>query len=214
MLDLGWSEILVIAIVLIIVVGPKDLPRMLRSFGRTMTKLRSMAGEFRSQFDDALKEAELDDVRQTINSARKMNPARELRDAMNPLKQAGEELRSDLDRTMKSGKPAGAADQSGKTLATKDPAAPQARSEKAAESQSGLNGKSAAGNAAQETASAKAQPKPAPGTTTKAKPTAGTKKTAAASKASGASARKAPVKPKAVRAAPKKTAASKKTGDA
>ena len=59
MFDLGWPELLVVALVLIIVVGPKDLPAMLRTFGKTTRKLRSMAGDFRSQFDDALKEAEL-----------------------------------------------------------------------------------------------------------------------------------------------------------
>ncbi|AZN72196.1 twin-arginine translocase subunit TatB [Georhizobium profundi] len=114
MLDLGWGEILVIAIVLILVVGPKDLPRVLRTFGRTMTKLRSMAGEFRSQFDEALKEAELDDVRKTVNDARSLNPARELRDALNPLKQAGDDLRSDINKAMRD-KP---------TVAQKDPSAP------------------------------------------------------------------------------------------
>jgi sec-independent protein translocase protein TatB len=101
MLDLGWGEILVIAIVLILVVGPKDLPRVLRGFGRTMNKVRAMAGEFRSQFDEALKEAELDEVRKTVSDARKLNPTKDLRDAMNPLRKAGEELKSDLDRTMR-----------------------------------------------------------------------------------------------------------------
>jgi sec-independent protein translocase protein TatB len=49
MFDVGWSEMLVIAVVLIVVVGPKDLPRMLRQFGRTTSKLRAMAGDFRRQ---------------------------------------------------------------------------------------------------------------------------------------------------------------------
>lgn len=135
MLDLGWTEIVVIAVVLIIVVGPKDLPQMLRSFGRTMKKLRSMAGEFRSQFDEALKEAELDDVRKTVSDARKLNPARELRDAMNPLRKAGEEIRDDLDRTFKKeseNRPAGPSGKPGQTdkpgdaekVAKPDPAAP------------------------------------------------------------------------------------------
>jgi Tat protein translocase TatB subunit len=46
MFDIGWPELLVVAIVLIVVVGPKDLPPMLRAFGRTTKKLRSMASEF------------------------------------------------------------------------------------------------------------------------------------------------------------------------
>ncbi len=98
MLDVGWTELVVIAIVLIIVVGPKDLPPMLRTFGRMMTKMRGMAGEFRQQFDEALKEADLDDVRKTISDAQKLNPAHSLREAMNPLRQMGNEIKADLQK--------------------------------------------------------------------------------------------------------------------
>ena len=98
MLDIGWSELLVIAVVLIVVVGPKDLPPMIRAFGKTMAGLRKMAGEFRSQFDEALKEADMDDVRQTISDVRNLNPTNSLRDAMNPLRQLGNEIKSDLQK--------------------------------------------------------------------------------------------------------------------
>ena len=96
MLDIGWSELLVIAVVLIVVVGPKDLPPMLRAFGKMTTRLRSMAGEFRAQFDEALREADLDDVRKTINDAQRLNPVNSLRDAMSPLRQTASEIRSDF----------------------------------------------------------------------------------------------------------------------
>ncbi|MBD9372156.1 twin-arginine translocase subunit TatB [Rhizobium sp. ARZ01] len=96
MLEVGWTEILVIAIVLIIVVGPKDLPQMLRTFGRMVTKLRGMAGEFRQQFDEALREADLDDVRKTISDAQSLNPMNAIRDAVNPLRQMGDDIKSDL----------------------------------------------------------------------------------------------------------------------
>src|SRR5690606_27655931 len=95
---LGWSEILVIAIVMIVVVGPKDLPRVLRSFGRTTTKLRAMAGDFRRQFDDALREAELDDVKTLVDDVRKLDPRNELRKHLNPLEQAGRDIKGDLDK--------------------------------------------------------------------------------------------------------------------
>jgi sec-independent protein translocase protein TatB len=98
MLDVGWTELVVIAVVLIIVVGPKDLPPMLRTFGRMMTKMRGMAGEFRQQFDEALKEADLDDVRKTISDAQRLNPAHSLREAMNPLRQMGNEIKADLQK--------------------------------------------------------------------------------------------------------------------
>jgi len=107
MFDIGWPELLVVAIVLIIVVGPKDLPKMLRAFGRTTKKMRQMAGEFRGQFDEALKEADLDDVRKTINEARSLNPMNQIRDAVNPLKQAGEDIKQNLKDSVIDGKPSG-----------------------------------------------------------------------------------------------------------
>ena len=99
MLDVGWTEILVIAIVLIIVVGPKDLPQMLRTFGRMVAKMRGMASDFRQQFDEALREADLDDVRKTIGEAQKLNPLNTIRDAVNPLRQMGEDIKADLQKT-------------------------------------------------------------------------------------------------------------------
>lgn len=101
MLDLGWPELLVVAIVLIVVVGPKDLPRMLRTFGRTTSKLRSMAGDFRRQFDDALKEAELDEVKGLADQARKLDPRNEIKKHLSPLEKAGKDVREGLDRAMK-----------------------------------------------------------------------------------------------------------------
>ena len=96
MLDIGWPELLVVAIVMIIVVGPKDLPKMLRTFGRTTNKLRSMAGDFRRQFDDALKEAELDDLKSLADTARSMNPTNEIKKNLNPLNKIGDEIKKDL----------------------------------------------------------------------------------------------------------------------
>lgn len=98
MLDVGWTELVVIAIVLIIVVGPKDLPPMLRAFGKMMTKMRGMANDFRQQFDEALKEADLDDVRKTLADAQKLNPAHTIREAMNPLRQMGNDIKADLQK--------------------------------------------------------------------------------------------------------------------
>lgn len=98
MLEVGWSEILVIALILIIVVGPKDLPGMLRNFGKMATRVRSMANDFKGQFDQAMREAELEDVTKGINDIRKLNPTNSLRDAINPIRQLGEGIRSDLQK--------------------------------------------------------------------------------------------------------------------
>lgn len=99
MLDIGWTELLVVAVVLIVVVGPKELPHMLRTFGKTMTQLRRMATDFRSQVDDALKEADMEDVSSAVRDVRKLNPASQLRDAMNPLRQTARDLENDLKKS-------------------------------------------------------------------------------------------------------------------
>ncbi|WP_345803523.1 Sec-independent protein translocase protein TatB [Mesorhizobium sp. YIM 152430] len=121
MIDLSWSEILVVAIVLIVVVGPKDLPRLLRSFGKTMSTVRSMAGDFRKQFDEAIKEADLQDLKSLADDARKLNPASEIKKALNPMEQAAKDVRSGLDKAMKPATPISAE----KPASTPQPAAPQ-----------------------------------------------------------------------------------------
>lgn len=106
MLDVGWSELLVIAVVLIVVVGPKDLPPMLRAFGRMSRKFTTMAGDFRKQFDDALNEADMGDLRQTMSDVQRLNPVNSLREAMNPLRQAAEDLRTDIKKSVDTPTPA------------------------------------------------------------------------------------------------------------
>src|SRR5215217_6933897 len=101
MFEVGWTEMLVIAIVMIVVVGPKDLPNMLRTFGRTTAKLRAMASDFQRQFNDALKEAELDDVKKSVDELRSLNPAAEIKKQLNPFEKAAADVRSGLDAAMK-----------------------------------------------------------------------------------------------------------------
>jgi sec-independent protein translocase protein TatB len=96
MFDIGWTEMLVIAVVMIVVVGPKDLPRMLRTFGKTTAKLRAMAGDFQKQFNEALKEAELDDVKKSVDELRSLNPANEIRKQLNPFEKAAADVRAGL----------------------------------------------------------------------------------------------------------------------
>ena len=69
MLDLGWSELLVIGIVALIVVGPKDLPVLFRNLGRFMGKARGMAREFSRAMNDAADESGVRDVAKTFKSA-------------------------------------------------------------------------------------------------------------------------------------------------
>ena len=64
----GYSEMFLIAVVAIIVIGPKDLPRVLRALGKTMAKMRGMAREFQGHLDGAMKEAGLEDVKKELQN--------------------------------------------------------------------------------------------------------------------------------------------------
>lgn len=74
MFDIGWTEILVIAIVAIVVIGPKDLPRAMRAVGQWTARLKRMGREFQGQFNEAMREAELDGVQNEIKSLSKIDP--------------------------------------------------------------------------------------------------------------------------------------------
>jgi sec-independent protein translocase protein TatB len=62
--DIGWSELVVIGVVALIAIGPKELPTVLRTLGQYMGKIKRMSAEFQGQFQEALREAELSDLKQ------------------------------------------------------------------------------------------------------------------------------------------------------
>jgi len=74
MLDFSWSHILILLIVALVVVGPKDLPRLMRIIGQWMGKARRMADEFRKSFDDMARQSELDELRKEIENLRSERP--------------------------------------------------------------------------------------------------------------------------------------------
>lgn len=76
MLDIGWSELVIIGIVALVVVGPKELPTLLRTVGQWVGKARRMASEFQGQINDAIREAELDDVKKSVDDLRSLSPSR------------------------------------------------------------------------------------------------------------------------------------------
>ncbi|TDR93571.1 Sec-independent protein translocase protein TatB [Enterovirga rhinocerotis] len=106
MFDMSWGEIMVIGGVALIVIGPKDLPKALRTVGQMTAKVRRMAGEFQSQFSEAMREAELEDVKKEMEGLNRdvssaasgvstFNPIQTIRDELkgavesNPTKSAG-----------------------------------------------------------------------------------------------------------------------------
>lgn len=74
MLDLSWSHILIVLIVALVVVGPKDLPRLMRMTGRWVAKARAMADQFRKSFDDMARQSELDELRAELDALRHERP--------------------------------------------------------------------------------------------------------------------------------------------
>lgn len=72
MFDIAWSELALIAAVALIVIGPKDLPRVMRNVGQWTRRARTMAAEFQRNLDDMMREAELDEIRKEVE---KVSPA-------------------------------------------------------------------------------------------------------------------------------------------
>ena len=72
MFDIAWSELALIAAVALIVIGPKDLPRVMRNLGQWTRRARAMAAEFQRNLDEMMREAELDEIRKEVE---KVSPA-------------------------------------------------------------------------------------------------------------------------------------------
>src|ERR1700747_649646 len=68
MFDLGWGKIVIIAVIALVVIGPKELPAVLRTVGQWMGKIRRMAAEFQGQFQEAMREAEMADLKKSIDA--------------------------------------------------------------------------------------------------------------------------------------------------
>ena len=84
MFDFSWGEIMLIGVVALIVIGPKELPGVLRAFGQWVGKVRRMAGEFQSQFQEAMREAEMADLKKHVDELN--DTARSLHTQYDPLK--------------------------------------------------------------------------------------------------------------------------------
>jgi sec-independent protein translocase protein TatB len=97
MLDIGWSELLVIAIVAIVVVGPKDLPKLMRTIGFYAGKIRRTAADFQRQFQEAMAESEAEEVRKNIEAIRSnMGTAADFGAPLNKPLMTGEPARTAL----------------------------------------------------------------------------------------------------------------------
>lgn len=84
MFDIGWQELFVIGVVALIVVGPKDLPRVLRGAARVLNKARGMSREFQAGLAEMAREVELDEIKRNVERTARFDLGEELRSAADP----------------------------------------------------------------------------------------------------------------------------------
>ena len=90
MFDIGWSEMAVVLLVALVVIGPRDLPRVARTMGKWVAKGRSMAREFQSALEDMAREAELDKVKSEIEKAGRTNLGKTIENTIDPTGELGQ----------------------------------------------------------------------------------------------------------------------------
>ena len=103
MFDIGWSEMAVIAVVALIVIGPKDLPKLLFTAGKMAAKSRATLHEFQQGIAEMGREAELEELRNKIEAARDFNPEHEMTKALDPTGAVREALDPNVAETLPAG---------------------------------------------------------------------------------------------------------------
>ena len=93
LLDLGWSELLLIGVVALVFIGPKDLPKALRVAGFWVRKARTLSREFQSSIDQMIREADLEDIRRDLKQASELNLDQEFRRTVDPTGSLEESLK-------------------------------------------------------------------------------------------------------------------------
>jgi sec-independent protein translocase protein TatB len=100
MFDISWTEFLLIGVVALVVIGPKELPTVMRTMGQWTRKVRTMAAEFQGQFQEAMREAEMADLKKQVDDiaqdVKNYNPLKEVR---SDLEAAGKDIQSSLEQT-------------------------------------------------------------------------------------------------------------------
>ena len=99
MFDISWSEFLLIGVVALIVIGPKELPGVLRTLGQWTRKVRSMATDFQNQFQEAMREAEMADLKKQVDDiAHDIKSYDPLKDVRADVEAAGKDIQSSLEQ--------------------------------------------------------------------------------------------------------------------
>ena len=102
MFDIGWQELFLIGLVTILVVGPKEIPRVLRTVVAAVRKVRGLANDFQRSIDELARETELDQIRQDLEKNAKLELERELEESIDPtggMSESVKELQAQLSDT-------------------------------------------------------------------------------------------------------------------
>ena len=99
MFDISWTEFLLIGVVALIVIGPKELPGVLRTLGQWTRRVRSMAADFQGQFQEAMREAEMADLKKQVDDiAHDIKSYDPLKDMRTDVEAAGKDIQSSLEK--------------------------------------------------------------------------------------------------------------------
>jgi sec-independent protein translocase protein TatB len=97
MFDISWTEFLLIGVVALIFIGPKELPAVLRTLGQWTRRIRSMAADFQNQFQEAMREAEMADLKKQVDDiAHDIKSYDPLKDVRSDIEAAGRDIQSSL----------------------------------------------------------------------------------------------------------------------
>ncbi len=148
MFDIGWQELFIVAVLGLIVIGPKDLPRALRTMGKWVRKARAMARDFQGGLDDVMREADLDDVKSQMESASGLDIGKEIENTIDPTGDISRDMdMSDIETDLGTAVGAGS-DSSAAAEAEPDQAPPGKAAPGKAASGKAASGKAAPGKAA------------------------------------------------------------------
>lgn len=105
--EFGFFELIVVAVAALVVVGPKDLPKLLRGLGGVLAKVRGLAAEFRAAFDQMARETELDELRDEVRRMKDDNPIaaakRDVESAIDPIRRDMRAEAADMSRRREQG---------------------------------------------------------------------------------------------------------------
>ncbi|MHA1151375.1 MAG: Sec-independent protein translocase protein TatB [Alphaproteobacteria bacterium] len=138
MFDIGWIEMAVIALIALVVIGPNELPKAMRSLAKWTRKARSMAREFQSGIDDMVREADLDEARKAVESAKSFDVGKAMEETIDPTgglrddaKELEDEMARDAEDEAGDGDEAGGGDEAG-DAGTEAPGAAESSAEEVA----------------------------------------------------------------------------------